>query len=409
MKGIWKTAIMAVLAAAAVLVPSRNAELAQAATRSNRAAVNTLDEVYFDGTYLKMTYTVDSRCKAPDHQTVVEFETDTTGASTRGTVVGLHAKVYDVASESSCTGREVAALVTNSVNMAQLVDEEINSLKDDGYDVDPDYSLQLPPLSPLLPYDSHAKLPAQGEGGGIARPGTGGDNNGEVPVPPHKVKVVQLKYVPYWGCTLRKNDGSSRDGYEGTGSTMQEALQQSVRGCSLALSGDRCNAFASDPNHTTCDAQLGTKETTAEFDSDKLPAGAKTDSFTCRLMKNDGSRKDGFSGTAATEADARAQAASSCKGTNNPLCEAFSKDDAHTACDQRIVVEGPRPVAQWTCNLFKNDGARKDGFSGTGASRAEAQQNAAASCSSTHHPSCAAFSQDPAHTTCNAEFVYPNQ
>lgn len=373
------------------------------ALRGNRVAVDALDEVSYDGTFITVTYTVDSRCKAPDHKTIVEFESEKTASMSKKTVVSLTTLIYDSAPEQDCEGRLTTVVVKSTLDFSKLVDAEIADLEDNGYKIDADYVVNLPSVRPPLPDDGHSKKLSTNDSGSTTSSATAVSA-----APVTKVKVINVNYIPAWQCQLNKNDGSSRDGFTGTGSTLDEARRNTVTQC-MSTGNPNCNAFSNDPAHTQCMAGLTTQESAAEYDSDKLPEGARTESWSCILRKNDGARKDGFSGTAATEAEARAQSAGGCKRTNHPQCDAFSTDDAHTKCEPRIVVEGPKPTAVYKCTLWKNDGARKDGFQGTGSTMAEAQRNAASGCQTTNHPSCLAFSVDPAHTQCSADFVYPDK
>jgi hypothetical protein len=122
------------------------------------------------------------------------------------------------------------------------------------------------------------------------------------------------------------------------------------------------------------------------------------------LYKNDGSRSDGFTGSGATESDARANAAAMCRATKHPKCDAFALDSGHTSCSAAMRYEMPKPAYAWVCSLYKNDGSRKDGFRGSGATEQEARRDAAAGCRNTSNPHCDIFSMDPAHTTCSVEF-----
>jgi len=381
--------------------------LPAAALKHAGTPVGAVDEVYFNGANLQLAYEVESRCKAQDHTTTLDFNFEKTTSRTRKTVVSLTALVYDSATENQCSSRLGSVLIKTSLNLSKLVDEKLSELRDQGYDIDPDYTLILPPLRALLPDEGHiGDIPSTG--GAVATPPT---PDGGIKPPSStgtKVNVVKVNYIPNWHCRVNKNDGSSRDGFDGYGKTMNDALQQSVSACSLTGDSNLCRTISSNPQHTFCDPGLGTEESVSEYDSNNLPAGAHTESYTCTLRKNDGARKDGFSGTAATEESARQKAADGCKSTNHPSCDSFSQDDAHTTCAPRIVVEGPKPTMNWTCTLYKYDGARKDGFQGSGASRDEAASNAASACSSTHHPQCNAFSIDPAHTQCTADYIYPD-
>lgn len=54
-----------------------------------------------------------------------------------------------------------------------------------------------------------------------------------------------------WNCTLRKNDGSRNDGFNGSGSTESEARNNTISGCQTT-SNPYCTQYANDPAHTEC-------------------------------------------------------------------------------------------------------------------------------------------------------------
>ena len=64
------------------------------------------------------------------------------------------------------------------------------------------------------------------------------------------------------------------------------------------------------------------------------------------------------------------------------------------------------PIFLWSCELWKRDGARKDGFTGTGETEREARHSAARGCMTTNNPSCDIWSNDPAHTQCRPPHQY---
>lgn len=373
-----------------------------------RTPVETLDEVYFDGRKLVYAYTIQSRCGADKHDSEVELYVEKTSSRKNKKVLALFVEITDVSPEGDCGGEAGEVTVAAEKNIRRLIRDELSDLEDEGYAMAPDLAVELPPVRPGLAGLSASSV----VGGSVELPTRRVEPEEAVatpppaPEPPKVVDVVEVDYVSGWHCHLRKNDGSRRDGFDGYGSTVEEARNAAASGC-LSTNHPKCFDFSADPAHTTCRFELRERQKVVQYNSDELPAGAQTSSWTCELWKNDGSRKDGFRGTAATEAEARARAARGCGRTNHPLCEQFSLDTAHTACTPLIRLEKPKPETLWTCTLWKKDGSRKDGFSGTGATEAEARRATLPGCHRTNHPKCVEWSLDPAHTACKVELYYP--
>lgn len=115
----------------------------------------------------------------------------------------------------------------------------------------------------------------------------------------------------------------------------------------------------------------------------------------CVLFKRDGAKRDGFTGVNKDQRQARAEASQGCKRTNNPRCDEWSLDPDHTTC--RLV--------QYRCVLWKNDGAKRDGFEGTGETEEAARQQSAYGCQRTNNPKCDEWSKDNSHTKCERVYV----
>lgn len=365
-----------------------------------KTEIEAINEMYFDGENLSMTYTIISHCKAGLHGMQVEFEPETVDYRDTEKVKSLRAVLYDVVQdedEEDCDVKEKEITVKAKVDLNELAGDEAHRLVRKGLVMDPDYGVKLPAVrlgastgafkDKMGSYDSHYSKPNK-------------------PAPVSTVQVAMVEYSPIWKCKLYKNDGARKDGFTGTGNTVEEARRSASVSCK-STNNPNCDAYSQDSSHTSCVFDLQETETVKEFRSDNLPANAQTVAWNCSLKKNDGSRKNEFSGSGATQEEARAEAARYCRGTNHPDCDKFSLDDDHTSCSQTMKAYGPKPEAMWKCTLWKNDGARKDGFTGTGKTELDARNGAASGCRGTNNPNCGVWSTDPAHTNCNIELVYP--
>ena len=155
-----------------------------------------------------------------------------------------------------------------------------------------------------------------------------------------------------------------------------------------------------------------------DFDTSGFPVDVDVKVITydmrweCELWKNDGAREDGFHGEGGSEVQARTEAAHACSRTNHPHCYSMAMDPEHTACS-KIPRKNQRTVSYaadalppgtryrgWECELWKNDGARNDGFTGTGMTRDRALDASIASCERTDNDHCLEYALDPEHTTC---------
>lgn len=144
-----------------------------------------------------------------------------------------------------------------------------------------------------------------------------------------------------------------------------------------------------------------------------------TPTWRCSLYKNDSSRTDGFEGTGATIEEARRNASTRCRSTNNPNCDLYSNSPDHTTCDAQYQettktvqydsnnMPPGATMDSWNCVLNKNDGlsAGSDGFQGFGRTEAAARADAATKCSATNNPRCNNYSTDASHTNCAQQMV----
>lgn len=138
-----------------------------------------------------------------------------------------------------------------------------------------------------------------------------------------------------------------------------------------------------------------------------VPTNQANYAFSCVLYKKDGARRDGFTGIDPDITIARQKASRSCNTTNNPNCDYWSKHPDHTTCGVVDADTGSSVQAkvEWTCELWKRDGAKKDGFSGWGNTELEARAQSAKGCQRTNNPRCNEWSKNPDHTACTAKIV----
>ncbi|HPI78116.1 MAG TPA: hypothetical protein PLK80_15415 [bacterium] len=380
---------MAIMAALSVLCLG---QAPKAADALKEKTIKTLDSVNFDGATISYSYTVESKCPANSHSSFVELSPVTKDKY----VTGFKIEVIDAAYEGKCSAAVGPVYVSGKENLAIIIERESNKQKGKGLKIAPEYTIQLLPVKPSK--DGAAKAPAS-----VSAPVAAVQPK---PAIPEKVMVNVVEYTAGWRCELWKRDGARKDGFVGTGSTLDEARNNAATSC-MSTNNPYCHDYSKNPAHTTCDVQINEKTKLVEYDSDKLPAGAAISSWSCNLMKNDGSSRDGFIGEGTTEQEARTRAAGLCKSTNNPLCDQYSQNDNHTSCAPAYLYAGPKPATQWTCTLWKRDGARNDGFTGTGSTEKEARNNTVPGCQRTNHPKCYDFSVDPSHTACSVDLVYP--
>jgi hypothetical protein len=400
------TKTKAVLAITILFAAAVTACIARAAgtdaIRPTRISVDAFDTMNYDGELLDFSYSISSRCAATSHETYVELNVNKTSTAGKKIVNYISVNAYDEAPENGCGGGLDAVSVTSNVNLAKAIDKELNKWQGNGYKIASDFYVELPPLSRPVRGGRPGAIHANNSGNYY----NGGKKSNPVTVP-DQIKVSYVDYQAVWQCTLYKRDGARKDGFVGSGKTIDEARQGAVSGCN-GTHNPYCQQYSTDPAHTTCgvDVQQLTRD---EFVAPgALPANAVV-SWGCLLKKNDGSKSDGFKGSAATEDAARDSAAQICKGTGAMGCDDYAFDTGHTTCEEAAMVAKPKPSVQWTCTLYKRDGSRKDGFAGTGATEADARNATISGCNSTNNPYCNQYALDPAHTPCQAELVYPQQ
>lgn len=359
-----------------------------AAAHAEQKDIRALDALNFDGAVLQYTYTVQSGCPAKEHKTTVSVEPVTSSAGSK-TVRQFDVTFTDTADDEAC-GVAGPVTKTGQSNLRFIMQDRISELEDEGYTVAVNYSLTLPPVRVADTAVGAAITPTR---------------RSTTPEKPKTVRVMRRSYSPLFTCTLYKNDGSRRDGFSGQGETMDDAIQQAVTGC-RSTNNPSCQQYGQDPSHTQCKFDVTAHEKVEEYDADKVPdmTGAAT-SYTCAVNTNDSSIGTLY-GTGGTESEARRITLQRCQDSGMRSCDTLANDDSRFNCDSGYTIEGPKPFMHWTCTLYKNDGSRRDGFSGSGDTIDEARQNATNGCRSTNNPSCDAYSKDPAHTSCSMKMDY---
>ncbi|MFA6449178.1 MAG: hypothetical protein WCX65_06925 [bacterium] len=391
MKAITATAL--IIAAAAAFACFAHAA-GTSAIRTTRITIDALDTMNYDGELLDLSYSLDSKCRESSHETYVELTVNKTTSAGKKIVNSATVDIYDEAPENGCNGSFNTITVTSSVNIATAIDKELATWQKNGYKIAADFYVVLPPLSRPVrggrPGSIHAGVPSYG--GTPSHPVT----------MQNQVKVTYIDYQQQWKCLLYKRDGARKDGFTGTGTTIDQARQGAVQGC-LTTNNPYCQQYSTDPTHTTCtlDIQEVTRD---EFVApNAMPTNAVVQ-WAC-LMK-DGSGAN-YKGTAATEDAARDTAAQFCKNKGVSGCDNYAFDTGYTTCEQAAVVAKPKPSLKWVCTLYKRDGSRKDGFNGVGSTEVEARNATISGCNTTNNPYCNQYAMDPAHTPCNVELVYP--
>lgn len=160
---------------------------------------------------------------------------------------------------------------------------------------------------------------------------------------PDPVDVQVITYDIRWECMLWKNDGARDDGFKGEGGSEVQARTQAAHECSRT-NHPHCYSMAMDTGHTACEQAPRKNSRTVEYAREDIPQQARFDGWECELWKNDGARKDGFTGTGPTIDDARDQAIAGCERTNNDYCTLYGQDDEHTACRPLLVFEKPAAI-----------------------------------------------------------------
>lgn len=362
-----------------------------------KQTISVLDQMQFDGRNLDITYTVRSRCGSADHETTATL----TAKKSRKTVISFTVALQDLSPESNCGSTTQDVAVTANVDLSDQLDSQYSNLENQGFTIPANVVLIFPGTrpNPDAVGFNNGSYDNGSYNNGSYNNGTGGASN-----PPGRVSVTVVDYTPKYHCQLWKRDGARKDGFDGYGVTLDAARQSASNECSRT-NNPQCQVYSVDPNRTTCDLQFDATEKVVDYDSASVPTNSTISSWGCTLYKQDGSNNDGFQGSGASENEARMAAASKCKNTNNSRCDSYSRDVNHTACSPAMRYEKPKPVATWACTLWKKDGARKDGFKGTGNTEMDARRNAIPGCNTTNNPNCEAYALDANHTQCTMELA----
>lgn len=403
--------IAAVLSVVMLSGPSRYA------AGNDAEQIYVVDSLFYDGKAIDITYSVKSDCSPSQHIGGLDFEIDSKDVSSHKIVIGLKSAVYDIVQSNECRKGKDMIKVSFNLDFQNHVAEMIERLKEEGYEIADDYYVQLPKTYVAKNTVNAAATPATGgnstgwedvsTGSTLPerRPG-GTSNTGSTvqrrPEVGTTYTVIRKDYSLQWHCNLDKHSPAKKNNFDGYGSTEDEARRDAGSGCARTNAvNPNCSEMSWDPYYTTCDVDLqetaGTTETVTV-----LPDGAQLQGWSCLLNKNDGSRRDGFTGEGASIEEAQASAASMCMSTNNPLCEEYSLDGNHTSCNGMYMVNATPPQLTWTCVLDKHSPAKRNTFYGTGSTKDEARQQARAGCAPTNpvNPNCSEMSLDPKYTTC---------
>ncbi len=366
------------------------------AVKPEKTYIDALDTMSYDGETLAFSYSVFARCEAAEYETFIGLTVEKSAGKTKKTVNSVTVEISDVSPEHTCASEPSPVSVSSKANLTKSIDKEMDKWVSKGYTISKDLSVTLPSLRRPVAGGYEGSVPAPGK------------SYGGAPLPtPQNMNVTYIEYQPQWKCTLYKHDGARKDGFTGAGGTIDAARQGAISGCART-NNPHCQDYAVDPAHTTCDVQILESTRDEVVPANSAPLGARS-MWTCIMNKYDGSAGDGFKATAETEDAARMAAANLCKRTNNSRCDNFAYDADHTSCSQALVVAGPKPSVSWRCTLYKRDGARKDGFAGSGGNELEARRDTIAGCMTTNNPYCEKYAMDPAHTPCSAELVYPQE
>ncbi|MFC1474829.1 hypothetical protein ACFLQK_02180 [bacterium] len=319
--------------------------------------VAAVESIAFDGQALRAEYLVESRCAAELHETRVEFEAVTEEYRRREKIVELRAVLVDVAKEHECSADGQTVAVAIELDLAAAAREKIAELIREGYSADPDYGISLPPVWPVAgdieetdatvdttePGDKNKKTKF------LKNDGKKDSQCAKIQAPPpapapRTVKLTSVEYVPNWRCVLDKKSSARRNTFDGTGTSEAAARNDAMMGC-MRTNEPRCYLMSMDNAHTTCSAEIKQQKTVREFTAAMPEDGGNYLTaelqgpkayWSCTLYKNDGARKDGFTGSGATLDEARNKAASGCGRTNHPKCREFAFDPSHTACSMQV-------------------------------------------------------------------------
>jgi hypothetical protein len=349
--------------------------------------ITLLDALSYNGSTMSFSYTLTSECPAGDHATEVIIDNERRDKK----VLAFRLKITDVAPEGVCAGPAGPVTVSYAVDFRSMLDAAITELQRAGFTVDENAIIHMLNVRPLMP----GAVAGNYEIGPVTpQPPAGPPPAGDVQVQP-PASVTFVEYKPQYECTTWKQDGARKDGFTGTGSTLEQARKGAANGCARTHH-PQCVDFSQDPNHTTCNVTLQQTEKTVNLSAGDQ--GVSVSQWSCSLGS--------YQGSGGTMEQARTKAQELCKAAGNPNCDAWTRSGT-AACLPSLRYTTPQPQAVWACMLWKNDGARNDGFRGTGSSEIEARRNAITGCLTTNNAYCDTYAMDPAHTRCDVELVTP--
>jgi hypothetical protein len=355
--------------------------------KQTKSVVTRLDAISFNGATLSLVYTLQSPCPASEHTTELAMDTERQGKK----VVAFRLKITDSAPAQGCRGAAGPVTVSHTADFRALYDATASEALRAGFTVDPNAFLYMPEVNPLASDGAAVDIGA----GTIAPPATGAAPPPAQVAPP--VSITLVEYEPVYECTTWKRDGARKDGFTGTGSSLEEARKGAANGCART-NHPMCVAFSQNPEHTDCTVSFQKAEKLVQLGADAQGQGAAVTGWSCALGN--------YQGSGATMDQASRQTLDRCRAANAMNCDAWVRSGS-MSCAPSLRYAMPQPQAQWACMLWKNDGARKDGFRGTGNTEIEARRAASRGCKTTNNPSCDTWSLDPAHTRCDVEFSTP--
>ncbi len=258
--------------------------------------VTDIEQIGYDGTTLSVVYGVQSTCTDPKlHSTGVRLE------PLRYPQRGWQVILTDRETRT-CGGSYQYVRLAEQLNLRTVIDRERRGQKG--------------PFTLLLP----AVLFTHG----VPTTWTPIPQSPQTGEPGPSVSVGGIKTT--WHCALFKRDGARDDGFTAQNPNLADARNAAADACKRTGNAF-CDTWSKDPTHTSCIVLY------TDSDGKLLPHVE----WTCKLRKNDGSRRDGFDGKGFTEHEARNAAAVACRSTKNPHCYNYSMDNNHTTCDMTLV------------------------------------------------------------------------
>ncbi len=392
-----------------------------------KVQVKYLDKVEFDGKTMKFTYTLLSKCPAKYHTPSIELNTNIVFSNGKKQLDTIKVVINDTIENSIRCVETAYVQINSSINLYKLIKEKTDELTKEKVYVGDYYAIILPQVrissskdeevydisSIAAPYDGSDEAyeeeeeEEEEEESSKSKKFYSIDDYFKTPDERGKVKVTRKFYTSLWYCQLWKRDGSKKDGFDGYGKTLEEARNESIRGCKRT-NNPKCAEFAVDPQHTECKFSIKEEVEEKEYSEESialLRLKPTQSQWTCYFYdKTTGDKIT--SSSHATQESAINDLIKQCNKEKLYGCEEALSDSLYRVCNGSMYIEEPKPKLRWKCILFKKDGSKRDGFEGVGDTEFEARNQAAKQCQYTNNPRCFEFSTDPNHTTCNMETVY---